>query len=461
MRSILARLMIMSVATAVLTTFLSAGILHTQPQPPPGEPTQGLTQSVLASVVQTWQLGDPIEKYNNSPMERIRGYILDQNEQILYTYGETPCTVGMAITICHPDIDTLGSAGKAQRHADDHITWTDAKQALRMGGWVVVSYRDLTILPSPSVWSNVVIQVGLITLLAFPISFLLSFVTARPLARRLRRIAQVSNALAQGNLDVRTGETTPDEIGQLGANFDQMANVMSQQVVELRQLVEENSSLVQMAEKMARAAERTTLSRDLHDSISQHLFSLAMGTSTLATFIHQDPLRAEQDARQLALIAEQAQDEFRATLSNLRLRSSSLHRGSLNDALTEWITVWRKQYALKASVQFCLGNDSLPLLVEEVLFRACQEGLNNVARHAHASEVTVLLKQEGDRVLLEVTDNGQGFDPTGKATGLGLIGLEERVRAVGGTVSMGSSAGTGTQLRVQVPLAKKSTEGKQ
>ena len=268
-----------------------------------------------------------------------------------------------------------------------------------------------------------------------------------PLLRRLRRIAATSQAVAAGNLEARTNENRFDEIGQLGQQFDHMATTISRQVRELRDLAKSNSMLALAAERNARAAERLALSRDLHDSISQHLFSLAMGTNDLASLIRRDPKKAAVQAEQLSTMATQAQDDLREVLS--QLRSETTGQGLL-ESVTDFINLWRKRYETSVSLNVHLQS-ALPIVVENVLYRVCQEALNNIARHAKAKNVTVTLKQEKEGFCLQIVDDGQGFDVDAENMGFGLLGMRERVRAVGGTLELDSSS-QGTSLQVRIPV---------
>lgn len=286
-----------------------------------------------------------------------------------------------------------------------------------------------------------------VIIIAIPLSLLLSLLVVSPMLRRLRRVSEASRAFAKGELEARTNEKEFDEIGQLGQQFDHMATTISRQVNELRDLAQSNSMLALAAERNARAAERLALSRDLHDSISQHLFSLAMGTNDLANLIRRDPNKAASQAEQLATMASQAQDDLREVLS--QLRSEATGQGLL-ESLTEFVHLWRKRYEIPVSLNLHLQG-SLPIVVENVLYRVCQEALNNIARHANAKNVTVTLKQETEGFCLQIVDDGQGFNIEAENMGFGLLGMRERVRAIGGTLELTSSA-KGTTLQVRIPV---------
>jgi two-component system, NarL family, sensor histidine kinase LiaS len=286
-----------------------------------------------------------------------------------------------------------------------------------------------------------------VVIIAIPLTMVLSLLVVSPMLKRLRRVSEASRDFAHGKLEVRTNEKEFDEIGQLGQQFDHMATTISRQVQELRDLAKSNSMLALAAERNARAAERLALSRDLHDSISQHLFSLAMGTNDLAGLIHRDPKKAAAQAEQLSAMATRAQDDLREVLT--QLRSQTTGQGLL-ESITDFINLWRKRYEMPVSLNVHLQS-ALPIVVENVLCRVCQEALNNIARHAKAKTVAVTLKQETEGFCLQIIDDGQGFNVETENMGFGLLGMRERVRSIGGTLELNSSS-HGTTLQVRIPV---------
>jgi signal transduction histidine kinase len=99
----------------------------------------------------------------------------------------------------------------------------------------------------------------------------------------------------------------------------------------------------------------------------------------------------------------------------------------------------------------------LPIAIEAEIYRIAQEGLNNVVKHAKASEVTILLKYGEDTVSLELMDDGSGFDTkiASRSGGVGLQGIQERVQQLGGSLEVESAPGKGTSLTVKIPVGKR------
>jgi two-component system, NarL family, sensor histidine kinase LiaS len=422
MRSVGVRLYLMSVLLALLTAIaviVIAYFLEFKPAP----------EFTMASLIVAWQ--HP-ESCNCKAQDFERGYIIGPDERVSYVWGDLPCSAGDAAEACS--------------HTENTVQ--ELRQPLRDGSVAVAQIAR----PPFSFWFGDFLAtlwryVRWVIIIAVPLSLLLSFLVVAPLLRRLQRIANTSRAVASGNLEARTFETRFDEVGQLGQQFDRMAETISHQVKELRESAKQNSMLALAAERNARAAERLALSRDLHDSISQHLFSLAMGTNDLASLIRRDPKKAALQAEQLSGMAAQAQDDLREVLS--QLRSEKMGQGLL-ESLSDFINLWSKRYGVPVNFQM-QHHETLPIVVENVLYRVCQEALNNVARHAEAKQVDVTLKLEDSTVYLQISDDGRGFDVSADNVGFGLLGMRERVRAIGGRLELSSSS-SGTTLKVLVPV---------
>ncbi|MGL4610628.1 MAG: HAMP domain-containing sensor histidine kinase [Trueperaceae bacterium] len=364
-----------------------------------------------------------------------RGYLIGMDERVSYIWGDLPCSVGDKPEACRVDGEP----------------WREKRKQLSDRQIAVVQINENTIVSSylrdffRVMWR----YFRWVIIVAIPLSLLLSLLVVAPLLRRLQRIAQTSRAVASGNLEARTFETRFDEVGQLGQQFDHMADTISHQMKELREAAKQNSMLALAAERNARAAERLALSRDLHDSISQHLFSLAMGTNDLASLIRRDPSKAAVQAEQLSQMATRAQDDLREVLS--QLRSETKTGQGLLESLQDFITLWSERYEIPVNVKTQL-HETLPIVIENVLYRVCQEALNNVARHAEAKRVDVVLTQQSARVCLHISDDGKGFDAGADNSGFGLLGMRERIRTIGGTLELSSSP-KGTTLKVLVPVA--------
>jgi signal transduction histidine kinase len=195
--------------------------------------------------------------------------------------------------------------------------------------------------------------------------------------------------------------------------------------------------------------ERRRLARELHDETGQALTSILLGLRSLEDFVDGDDERAAvADIRRLAV--ETLQDVRRLAVE---LRPKTLDDFGLEAALERLAESFAEQTGLAVDFVARLGDEQLPAEVATALYRIVQEGLTNVAKHAQARTVSVLLTRKNGRVALVIEDDGRGFDPDSPADGFGLQGMRERVDLLGGSLQVESRAGAGTTLAVEVTAA--------
>jgi two-component system, NarL family, sensor histidine kinase DevS len=195
--------------------------------------------------------------------------------------------------------------------------------------------------------------------------------------------------------------------------------------------------------------ERRRLARELHDETGQSLTSILLGLRSLEEFVDSEDERAAvADIRRLAV--ETLQDVRRLAVE---LRPKALDDFGLEAALERLTANFGEQTGLAVDFVARLGDEQLPSEVATALYRIVQEGLANVAKHAHARTVSVLLTRKNGRVAVVIEDDGRGFDPDSPADGFGLQGMRERVDLLGGTLQVESRAGAGTTLAVEVEAA--------
>jgi len=202
----------------------------------------------------------------------------------------------------------------------------------------------------------------------------------------------------------------------------------------------------------AQEDERMRISRELHDETSQSLSALLVGLDTIRIAAKSDINRIDSHIDNLKSITEEMLGNIHRLIADLR--PSLLDDLGLVPAL-EWYGEQRlKQYGLTFSLQDHTLHKRFPRPVETTLFRIVQEGLTNVLRHAKASSVTVRLDQEQDLIMLEIRDNGIGFDPKRLdqldpgGRGLGIQGMRERAAIIGGILELDSAIGEGTSVRI-------------
>jgi PAS domain S-box-containing protein len=228
-------------------------------------------------------------------------------------------------------------------------------------------------------------------------------------------------------------------------------------VTPRKQADEERARLIQreQAALEAKAAleERQRLARDLHDSVSQALYGIALGSqAALEALAHDEQRDAAVDACQYVLsLAEAGLAELRALI--FELRPESLAQEGLVVALERQAAAARSRHELEVVTDLGAEPD-LPLVVKEALYRIAQEALHNTVKHAHARSVLLKLAQHDGEVELEIDDDGVGFDPLAAYPGhLGLTSMRERAIAISGELVVESGRGAGTHLRVRAPLS--------
>ena len=207
--------------------------------------------------------------------------------------------------------------------------------------------------------------------------------------------------------------------------------------------------------------ERHRIARDLHDSVSQALFSTILQTRTAEKALRDGQVGpSEPLAHALATIGEltrTAQSEMRSLI--YELRRDPVEDG-LVAALHECAEDRCEGTALAVGVEGPIGHLPISRDAEAQLFAIGREALTNVVKHARAANASVRVDVDADRVLLEVSDDGRGFDPDRRHPGhYGLESMRGRASEIGGRLSIASAPGIGTLVRVETPLAAAAADG--
>lgn len=197
--------------------------------------------------------------------------------------------------------------------------------------------------------------------------------------------------------------------------------------------------------------ERSRLARDLHDAVSQKLFSLRARARAAAVLAPRDAGRAAAEMEAVAALGAEAHAELRAVIDGLA--PPDLGEAGLAESLRRYAVLAGRAHGV--SVRFTAAE--LPVLAERqdaALYRVAQEALHNALRHSGAAEIKVTLSRSPRRVILEVADDGHGFTPDAPDApgGLGLASMRGRAAAAGGALTIRSAAGRGTTVRLSVPL---------
>jgi len=209
-----------------------------------------------------------------------------------------------------------------------------------------------------------------------------------------------------------------------------------------------NARLYERSRELTAAHERARLARDLHDAVSQKLFSVRAKARAAALLVARDPARATAEIDSVAALAGEAHAELRAVIDGLA--PPDLAASGLVGSVRSYAVLVGRSYGVAVRVV----ADELPALDEQretVLYRVAQEAITNALRHSGSTDVTVRLAARPRGVVLEVRDRGSGFDPDHTSGGLGLDSMRERAASVGGTLAITSTEGNGTSVRLTVP----------
>ncbi len=256
----------------------------------------------------------------------------------------------------------------------------------------------------------------------------------RAIVRPVRGAAAMAGRLAGGDLGARMPERGAGEIGVLQRSFNTMAGSLQASRAEL---AASRARIVKAADEARRRIER-----DLHDGIQQRLVSLALDLrATQASVPAEHPELGAQLDRVVGGLGD-ALDELRETSRGIH--PAALSEGGLGPALK----VLARRCAIPVEVDVHLQGRQ-PEPVEVAAYYVVAEALTNAAKHAHASHAHLAVQAHHDRLHLSVADDGVGgADPT---RGSGLVGLSDRVQALGGTITVHSPTGQGTTLQIDLP----------
>ncbi len=303
------------------------------------------------------------------------------------------------------------------------------------------------------------------------VSLFLTWMLVRPLHQLVRAIRQVQ----AGDLAARVPVWSHDEIGEVQAEFNEMVKRLSEardillhQQDELQQLNRDNAhlldeltsrseSLRQLFHRAvtAQEAERQRVARELHDETGQALTALVLQLKALQD--ETDPEIIRDRINGLRYLASQTLEEIRRL--SIDLRPAALDDLGLIPAIHRYVEACAERNGI--SIQFSTTDSlgRLPSDTEIVLYRAVQEGLTNVVRHAKAHQAQVILERVDRMVILTIADDGTGIDPNQKnRSGLGLAGMRERATMAGGQLHVFSTPEIGTRVVIHLPIQEENGE---
>jgi signal transduction histidine kinase len=255
------------------------------------------------------------------------------------------------------------------------------------------------------------------------------------MALRLERISQVTGSWSQGDFSEFIADSAGDEISQLAARLNQMAEQLKQ--------------FLKRSQEIAVSEERNRLARDLHDSAKQEALAASFHLGTALTLLERDP----ESVKSHLIEADNLVDSVRRELTDLihELRPASVNGTPFDETINEYIIEWAHQTGIEATLEVD-GYVDLSLEIKQAIYRIMQEALANVTRHSSADKVEVSLRLWGNSVEFCIADDGSGFKTQAQHDGMGLDSMRERVESLNGDFSIQSEPGHGTKVCVSLPI---------
>jgi two-component system NarL family sensor kinase len=224
-------------------------------------------------------------------------------------------------------------------------------------------------------------------------------------------------------------------------------------VGDLLSIAIERARLFDRSTQLGVIEERNRLAREIHDTLAQGLTGIALKLEAVDAMLEADvkPDKIRQTVGQLLNLTRSNLEGARRSV--LDLRAAPLEGRNLIEALTVLVQEFTTKKNLQVNFNLTGGSRPLPVRIEVGLYRIVQEGLNNIVRHAGAKQVNLELAITSEQIQLMLDDDGDGFDPTQVLPGrFGLIGINERVKLLGGSLRIESTLGEGTRVEVTIPL---------
>lgn len=278
---------------------------------------------------------------------------------------------------------------------------------------------------------------------ALLIALVLGALSTRGLVRRLASIEAACAAWSKGDFRVRVNDSSPDEIGQLARSFNEMSSQIQR--------------LIDAREDLAVLQERNRLAGELHDSVKQRMFSIAMLLKSAEMRLRPQPEKSLAHLEEAREIGQQVSRELVEIIE--QLRPEKAERQPLDDSLRSYCASWSRAQGIPSSVEI-EAHEPLGSGVERDLLRIAQEALANVGRHSKACHVELelaIVRGEGTgdhgRVHLSVRDDGVGFDvDRAHHAGFGLESMRSRMARRGGGLEIRSRLGAGTRVEASCPV---------
>ena len=252
------------------------------------------------------------------------------------------------------------------------------------------------------------------------------------------------------NLRHKDGHAVPVELHNIGTPVNGRYGGGTGSVREISERLRLEREIEEQAAELAASHERAHLAQELHDSVTQALFTMTITAGTARMMLEQQRPGVESKLEELSTLAREALVEMRSLL--FELRPGNVAEEGLLPALRKHAAAVQARTGLSIHLIADARLGPLPLAQEEVLYRIAKEAIHNTVKHAHARAVDVRVAGKTAGVSIEIRDDGIGFDPEVRGEGLGLLGMAARAERLGGHVHVQSRLGGGTRVRVLLPV---------
>ena len=276
---------------------------------------------------------------------------------------------------------------------------------------------------------------------------------------RYRVIEALSDTKSELAVAIKLGNVVLGVLDIESANLDAFSEAdifTAQTLADQLAVAIENARLYEETREMAVMEERNRMAREIHDTLAQGFTGIILQLEAAEQALSDNPSELERHLNQASSLARKSLAEARRSVWNLR--PQALEQANLVDALKQEVSKFSEQNGVNATCVLHGDRQELSSNVEAGLLRICQECLNNIGKHAKATNVEVSLSFDTSTAILTISDDGIGFEQESKGKsgrkqrGFGLISMRERALGLGGTFEVQSKKGAGTVVRVTVPI---------
>ena len=316
-------------------------------------------------------------------------------------------------------------------------------------------------------------QIFFLSAIGILAGLVLAWFTTRQVVRPLTRLTETAGDIASGDLDTPVAIQGQDEARALSRSFEAMRLRLKESLEEIEsgnrelearvasrttELEQRNREHRQLLEKVitAQEDERKRVSRELHDGVGQSLTGLGMALGSVQAEVGHDPDRLRERLETLRSMTSTTIQDIRRVIADLR--PSVLDDLGLVQALGWYVENYLEKSGIEATVDTSGSDRGLPGHLETALFRVLQEAMTNIIKHSGAKNVSISIEFADSYIAGKVRDDGRGFDvadvrrrEAGRYA-VGLLGMEERMNLLGGSLKIDSTPGSGTAIAFHIPL---------